>query len=174
MNQKDLLKRAINFDNKEARLLFITNWLEDINWHSENKLFGERNIDEFTEHFLDGVQWLLMALNPGNYCDSFIANHEKELAPYRKAILNSKTHNRGTITLPCGRSIGESTMFDLKRAQNGFSFFSHLTGYGLCEGWNNTTGIEFVKELEEILHSFDAEDEERANVHAAYARAYAD
>jgi hypothetical protein len=174
MNQKELLKQAIRFDSKEARLLFITNWLEDINWHSENALFAERNIDEFTSRFLDDVQWLLMALNPSNYCDSFIADHAEELAPYRKAILDSKTHNRGTITLPCGRSFGESTLFDLKRAQSGFSFFAHLTGYGLADGWEHTSGIEFVKEIEDILHSFEAEDEERAAVHAAYARAYAD
>lgn len=175
MTQKTLFKKAITLDSKEARLLFITNWLEDINWHTENRLFCERNIDDSTQKFLDDMRWLFIALNPNDYSDGFVQDHREELEPYIKAVISSKTHNRGAVTLPCGRTISESTLWDFKQAQKSFSVFSRLTGYGLTtKDWNHTSGIEFVQELEEILASFEESDREREEVHNAYLRAYAD
>jgi len=47
MTQKEAIKNILGSISLEHfRALFISNWLEDINWHSENKLFCEQYMNE--------------------------------------------------------------------------------------------------------------------------------
>lgn len=174
MTHKEIIKQAIRFDHKPARLLFLTNWLEDINWHSENALFIERNITPDIQTYLDEVQWLLIALNPNDYSNGFVEQYRKELEPYIEIIIKQKKHNRGSYSLPCGRVIDESSLYDLKQAHKSVSVVSRITGWGIGDGWKNTFGEKFVEEIEEMLASFEKEDEEREKQHAAYLRAFSD
>lgn len=174
MKQKEIIKQAISLDHKPARLLFLTNWLEDINWHSENVLFTERNIDPETQKYLDDVQWLFIAMYPNDYSLGFVEQNREQLEPYIKAIINQKKHNRGSYSLPCGRTIGESSLYDLKQAYRSVSVVSRITGWGLSDGWRSTSGDSFVEELEQMLAEFEEKDEENERTRLAYLKAYSD
>jgi len=46
-SQKQALKNALaTIDSSVVKKSLISQWLEDINWHYENGLFCERNINE--------------------------------------------------------------------------------------------------------------------------------
>lgn len=47
MNQKQALEKIINYMPKLAKVYFVSEWLEDINWHTENKKFLEAFGDEY-------------------------------------------------------------------------------------------------------------------------------
>lgn len=167
--QKELIKNAISHLHPVARKYFIYAWLEDINWHSENKLFVDRNFTKEENDQCSGLEMLMIALHPRSYSKGFVDSNAEELIKYNNAA--NKAGERGLIHFPNGTYASQDLVRDFKTAQEFQKALSYMTGWGINgDGWEATSGEAFVMELEAILMGFIKEDIEKEKVAEAYRR----
>ena len=123
MTQKEALKTLLNsLDSLEYKYLFLLEWLEDINWHGENKMLWEK-IDPRNQELINA----LLEYKPKK--NQFIdRNITLACKLYGREILN---HNLGLV--------------DFHRA------ISYIFGWGLDKSFTNTQGAELVEELEAMI-----------------------
>lgn len=154
-SQKQALKNALaTIDSEMVKKSLISQWLEDINWHSENGLFIERNIDKEDERELDILQEVDYVLNPGAYSQRFISEFLK--SPEAENIIEAKrqAEEQGTQGIIYnGKYLSENLILDYRQAKKLYSSFSALFGWGLdMDDWKATKGEDFVAELEDLLN----------------------
>jgi len=122
LSQKEALENLLeSFDGalvRPLRLLFLSYWLEDINWHTENRLLWEMTAEGVTKAAQE------------------IADRTNEI--------NGLTDPRMTIAgYPCDRSM---LVYDLKKV-NYYHAFNIIFGWGLDNSFVKTQGPELVDEL---------------------------
>lgn len=55
LTQKQALKNLLELiESNPCRYLLISNWLEDINWHTENKMFWSE-VPQYAREYLAGI-----------------------------------------------------------------------------------------------------------------------
>lgn len=166
--QKELIKGAIQHMKPVARKYFVYAWLEDINWHTENRMFCEKHISDEEEKKIDGLEFLTMAIKPHAYSESFIRENIDEISKYREAYENA---NGGVVHMPNGAYATNSEVRDFMQAGEFQRAFSYMTGWGMKSGdWTSTSGEEFISDLSEMFTAFDVEDAEADKVREAYMR----
>lgn len=167
--QKELIKNAIGGLHPVARKYFIYAWLEDINWHSENTKFCERNFTKEENDQCSGLELLMIALHPSSYSKGFVNDHAADLVVYKDAYIKAGEH--GLVHFPNGTYATPTLVRDFKTAMEFQKALSYMTGWGINgDGWDATSGEAFVMELEGILMGFIKEDEEKEKVAEAYRR----
>lgn len=68
MTQKEILQRLVNsVEKKFIKVYLITSWLEDINFHSENKVIIEKYLNEESENFLGFLEQLNVCMRKPLY-----------------------------------------------------------------------------------------------------------
>lgn len=154
-SQKQALKNALaTIDSSVVKKSLISQWLEDINWHYENGLFCERNINESEEKELNVLQEVDYVLNPGNYCQRFISEFRHSSEARRIVDAKQRAEEEGTQGLIYnGKYLSENLILDYRQAKKLYSSFSALFGWGLDkDDWKATKGEDFVAELEDLLN----------------------
>lgn len=133
MTQKQAIKTMLEtaFELPHFRLVFISKWLEDINWHSENRMLYNKVAKPYQD-FMDDAERYEFGTNPGdmNYEDGSktIWLCRRYGLRFERAMLN----------------------YEIKKT-NFYAAINMLYGWGLDNSWDSTTGEKFVDELIEMV-----------------------
>ncbi len=149
MTQKQAVANILQTINwKPARYQLVMNWLEDINWHTENAMIAEK-LTESEAKTLNLLEEFDYALRPSNYSYSFIQDHKEELKKYDKSVDDyhkSIPAHLGDIYL------GGNEISDFHNAQDLYRGLSYIWGWGLTTtDWKDTQGKAFTDELLEVI-----------------------
>ena len=167
--QKELVRNAIESLHPLARKYFVYAWLEDINWHSENRKFVEKHFTKEENDQCSALEMYMIALYPSSYSRGFVEEHNEELGAYRDAYAKAKEH--GIVHFPNGTYATQDLVRDFKKAQNFQQGLSYMTGWGINgDGWTATSGEGFLKDLDNMFAEFDREDEAKEKHAEAYRR----
>lgn len=151
MTQKQALKNLLNYLPYDFRLLWLSNWLEDINWHSECNLLWERN-QYHDKAKMEALELIKYANDPAGYSYGFVQNNLKSLDPIiLSELIKIKDTGNGMIS---GVFITSQDLIDLRKAETQYNTFNYIWGWGITNAdWTDTAGDKFILELEEILKS---------------------
>lgn len=144
MNQKEGLKAILDIiENKRFKLYFLTKWLEDINWHSENALLIDKHFDEHTSLMFDLMENLAICANEKHYS----VNHynQLEVTPEIKAALD--IIRAGKVAPIHGFAIDRSLLLDYLRVNELVRAYNYIYGWGLDSSFKEHTGEKFINEL---------------------------
>lgn len=153
MTQKEALANMLDTLSYDFRILLITNWLEDINWHAENRMFQER-VQYKNENAMQWFENNKTLINPGTYCSKYAIEKNKAATASQVQEVDELL-SKGLTSTSYG-IINSTMVHDFKKAETYYNAFNTIFGWGISsDGWN-TRGIgkEFVDELIEMLENF--------------------
>jgi hypothetical protein len=159
MTQKQALANLLRTISwKPARYQLVSNWLEDINWHTENGMLCDR-VPDVHKEMLEKLQHFDYASRPCKYSYQFIQGLKikGELDEYKQAVeqFNTGSYNGGVIIEH--ELFDRMSIYDFQKAQDSYSVFACIFGWGLkTKEWGNTSGIAFVLELIDIIEDPDS------------------
>lgn len=180
MTQKEAIKNLIQtFNNKFNAKVFISNWLEDMNWHTENGLFCETFTEEENRKYeqLTNINYIYSS---SKYSQEFVDNF-KQTEPGKaivEAIREAKENKRDRIYLKDGRfpySFTFNQLHDFNKAETFYTCFNYIWGWGTIpsEWLSGASGQKFVDELLEMINTyFDKKEVDDEATREAYAIAY--
>jgi len=148
ITQKQALKNVLEtIGNEVIRYQAVFNWLEDINWHTEARMIGEKLSKEQIAE-LDVMEELDYILNSNNYDQDYIRQFKEDHPEAVKAVNNA---GNGLIQYK-GYIFNRSELLDFKTAQEFYKTFNQIFGWGMqTDGWSCTQGDLLVAELVEVL-----------------------
>ena len=173
MTQKQAVKNIIEaFDNRLIAKHFISNWLEDINWHTENGLLG----DSFTKEDdikIEALSELNCILNSSDYSESYIDEFkETETGKKAQEAINYAKTYKSDIFHYRGYGFSKNMLFEFRRAEAFYICLNYIFGWGIdTTDWTSGgSGKAFVDELLEMVNSlFDKKEKEAEANRKAYA-----
>lgn len=155
MTQYQSFKQITNsLKSQTAKVAFASNWLEDINWHTENRMLLE-SIPERMQEELTVLLQLYIAQNKSSYSESAFDALRKtyEITP---DILRSaqKLSENKTVSVR-GIIVNSYTFYEYKRAHNEYTTLSTIYGYGIDNSFKNTSGEALVEDIKNIIKKGD-------------------
>lgn len=153
MTQKEALKRALEYNTHIAKIAFVLEWLEDINWHTERSILVERlTAGEVAKLTL--LERLNVLAQPQQYNETWRNDPEvkAEIAKHGEAYERLKAV--GLLTYD-DAAVTKQELQDYGVAHGSYSFFSKLWGWGLDNSWADCNGEKLVDELVEIINARD-------------------
>jgi len=141
---KSLLDTAFGVSNKNFKLVFITKWLEDINWHMENKIVWNR-LGKHQQKFIE-------VIDDYEFGDS-------------EDGMKHGTNKEVVLGGPYGfRFTRDMLNYEIKKT-NFYSAFSMIYGWGIDNSFEHTTGEKFVDELLELLETYELRHDEKGLIY---------
>lgn len=140
----------------DYKLLLVSNWLEDINWHKENtelmQTYKFRN--QIKMQMLETLNYLTHKYS--NYSTQFIQELEVHLQKtgeyelYMELLRAITERGRGVMK---GEMIDRDDVYQYARTMS-YSQFSYMFGWGIdgADWTSKGHGSEFVKELFEVIN----------------------
>jgi hypothetical protein len=145
MKQKKALKNVIDYYNPCIKKFFISEWLEDINWRSENGLFNKQHVTDIEHRRIKILSDLHLAKYTRSDPIEYIADQESTVINYRNLLdSDDKIYLVGDQI-----TISTEELRDFHRARKEVRTFSKVFGWCICnEDWNSRgASAEFVNEL---------------------------
>lgn len=154
-SQKEALKNLMQGMSWDYKLLLVSNWLEDINWHKENhelmQTYKFRN--QIKMQIMETINYIT---HEYNYAHQFIEelkehlNKTGEMGMYQEALLDIRENGRSFIK---GQMIDSQDLYEYARTM-WYSPFSYMFGWGInTKDWTSEgSGTAFVKELYELIN----------------------
>lgn len=148
--QKQSLKNLIEHLPSDFRFILISEWLEDINWHSEHSLL----VEKYRFRNGDKMDWLYnmrFANDPASYSYEYVTKELKNIKP--ELLTQLADVKKGEKIIIGHDIISSSDLSNWQFATRNYQPFSYIYGWGIDnDGWNSKgTGEEFVNELLEII-----------------------
>jgi len=160
VTQKQAILNIIEtMDSEPCMYQFLSNWLEDINWHGENtKLI--QSLPDGVKKRADDMEELDYIIHSGNYSKTFIAEfiatHPETVRAVEEGDGNGIHYN--------GSFYSRNTLDDFRKAQQFYSPLCYIYGWGITTtDWTSGgSGDEFVAELQSMVKSIiDEKDKVR-------------
>lgn len=158
MNQREMLETFISYMNHDMRLIFVNDWLEDMNWHGESEELRQFHMEtEMVERW--GVyEKMQIAINRNSYSKSHFDGLDKDmlLAPYIMAVEHMREWDWCDI-VENGKHyrVNREEMMDYNMTQEFYKAMSYAFGWGIDSScWKSGgSGTAFVKELVEMIET---------------------
>ena len=156
MTQKQFIANILrSMDFKLARYVFIIDWLEDINWHTECSMINNLMEPEEAKK-VDLLREFDYALRPSNYSSAFINDIKNDLVKYNEACeLYNKPFYNGYVSLG-EYSFSKDQLYSFHNAIDFYKGMNYGFGWGLITSeWKAIQGQEFVDELVDLINNPD-------------------
>lgn len=154
MTQKEALQNLINsFDNELMAKLFVYNWLEDINWHSEASRF-EEYINDYDKQELEDLKDINIVLNPSSYDYTYVSEFiDDKSNVYLVDAVKKARENKTSYVIYNDATYSLSLVREFNKAETMYQTFNYIFGWGTNNNeWNSKgIGIEFVMELLDMI-----------------------
>ena len=176
MTQKEAIKNIIeSMDNRLCSIIFVSNWLEDINWHSENTMLVEKLSKEQTDKW-EVMRNLNYIIHSSNYSDVFVDEFKQteEAKLYIEAVRYTKENKANGYWVRLNRwnnFISKDEMFSYNKAETFYNCFNYIWGWGITTpDWvSGGSGQKFVDELwEMITNHYDEKEKQDELTRRAY------
>lgn len=161
VTQKQAILNIIETMDSEACMYqFLSNWLEDINWHTENtKLI--QSLPDGVKKRADDMEELDYIIHSGNYSKSFVEVFKVNNPETVKAVEQGNDngiHYKGSF-------YSRNTLDDFRKAQQFYSPLCYIYGWGIITAdWTSGgSGDEFVAELKAMVQTIIDEKERVRN-----------
>jgi hypothetical protein len=140
------------------RRVFIYEWLEDINWHSEAKILCDGFSDPEAE-LVGHLKKLHIAKNEYNYSVKHFQEFKEslQLEQYMK-VLQDIRQKEGSFFIN-GCFVSPDVIREFERAMHAYNIVAYIYGWGIHQDEFNghIRGKAFVDELESIINNPDLE-----------------
>ena len=151
MTQLQAINNIIDTFSPLCRAIFISDWLEDINWHKENRLFVEALPKDWTNKW-EILHELSMARNEAHHSLQHRI-HLKESGYFsdeaKKAIENINVD--GSVYFK-GHRIDSENLYDYERTQKMYQALNYIYGWGLDASIPEHEGQKMVDFLMELVN----------------------
>lgn len=158
LNQRELFITMLdNLNNRASVWHFVTSWLEDINWHSENTLLLE-HITKEDKAEIDRLQMQHYAHYSQNYSEEFIQSLQ-----LNEEFMEAKKF---------GNKYNDD-LYEFDKANQFYGVMSKLTGWGFnTNDWYCTSSQKLVDDLLSLINNRLKEIEDIEKEKEATRQAY--
>lgn len=159
--QKTLLGELLESKTDTLKKIFIYEWLEDINWHSEANEFFTIYFSDYDRREYEVLQNLKLAAVPFSYPESYIESPEVQQTIRKNlAILEEGRKSIGrTIYMTPNGAVADELLRDFIKIDTEMRTFNKMTGWGIDNDgtWESTgVGAAFVVELAKLAELTEA------------------
>jgi hypothetical protein len=150
MDQLEALKQLLRFETRDNKRVFICEWLEDINWHTECRMVRE-NTPEYFNELWDKMDRLYLVANE----KSFTLSHWNGIKDdYTKPedYEDLEKLRAGKLVFCNHNAISREMFYSFEKMKNSYSTFSAIWGYGLDGSLGGLEKSDFVAKMEEIIN----------------------
>ena len=150
ITQKQGLKNILQGLSHDFRLLFVYNWLEDINWHTEASYLAEIAYNDPGK--MEWLELIKYVNDPGAYSYEYVQEQVAKLP--KAALIQLQMVKESKQVVPVnGTLVNKEDLIYMRRAEN-YSPFCYTFGWGLDKkDWTSDGyGRPFVDELLEIIN----------------------
>lgn len=160
LTQKQAVKQILDgFRHEMVKYAFVSEWLQDINWHTENRMWYERQMPKlYEEQEIKAMKLYLLQRE-----DCYKKDHWDHIVETYKITEQDREDlerikNGDSIMLWESNTVVDLDLVnDYARMMGAYSTLNHIYGWGInmdkVGGWKHDSGHNLLDEIELLIRA---------------------